>query len=60
MHFEIFYYIITLVVKKLNSFFKSKKELNEKKSIKNKFGALNQGLKLSSGEIIGIFESNAG
>jgi glycosyltransferase len=34
------------------------KIFNEKKGIKNKFGALNQGLKLCSGEIIGILHSD--
>jgi glycosyltransferase len=38
--------------------YKEIKIFNEKKSIKNKFGALNQGLKLCSGEIIGILHSD--
>ena len=38
--------------------YKEIKIFNEKKGIKNKFGALNQGLKLSSGEIIGILHSD--
>ena len=38
--------------------YKEIKFFNEKKSIKNKFGALNQGLKLCSGEIIGILHSD--
>jgi glycosyltransferase len=38
--------------------YKEIKIFNEKKGIKNKFGALNQGLKLCSGEIIGILHSD--
>jgi glycosyltransferase len=38
--------------------YKEIKIFNEKKSIKNKFGALNQGLKLCNGEIIGILHSD--
>jgi glycosyltransferase len=45
-------------IKKNFGNYKEIKIFNEKKSIKNKFGALNQGLKLSSGEIIGILHSD--
>ena len=45
-------------VKKHFGNYKEIKIFNEKKSIKNKFGALNQGLKLCSGEIIGILHSD--
>jgi glycosyltransferase len=38
--------------------YKEIKVFNEKKDVKNKFGALNQGLKLCSGEIIGILHSD--
>jgi glycosyltransferase len=38
--------------------YKEIKIFNETKDIKNKFGALNQGLKLCSGEIIGILHSD--
>jgi len=38
--------------------YKEIKILNEKKNIKNKFGALNQGIKLCSGDIIGILHSD--
>jgi glycosyltransferase len=38
--------------------YKEIKIFHEKKKIKNKFGALNQGLKLCSGEIIGILHSD--
>ena len=38
--------------------YKEIKFFYEKKGIKNKFGALNQGLKLCSGEIIGILHSD--
>ena len=38
--------------------YKEIKIFNEKKGIKNKFGALNQGLKLCKGEIIGILHSD--
>jgi glycosyltransferase len=38
--------------------YKEIKIFNEKKGIKNKFGALNQGLKLCSSEIIGILHSD--
>ena len=38
--------------------YKEIKVFNEKKDAKNKFGALNQGLKLCRGEIIGILHSD--
>jgi glycosyltransferase len=38
--------------------YKEIKVFNEKKDVKNKFGALNQGLKLCRGEIIGILHSD--
>ena len=38
--------------------YKEIKVFNEKKDVKNKFGALNQGLKLCSGEIIGILHGD--